>query len=250
MTADSQDHFSKVAGDYAAYRPRYPEKLYQWLASVSPGTRLAWDAGTGNGQAAVALAAFFQRVIATDFSADQIREAAADPRVEYQVASVEKSGLADESVELITIAQALHWFNPEAFFAEARRVLVPGGVIAAWTYGVVHGDDRPTDELLHQFYYDEMGPWWPENRKLVEAGYRTIRFPFTELSPPPFEMRVRWSLGELLGYIGTWSAVSRCREGSGTDPLASLATRLAAVWGDPQAQREIRWPLSMRAGRA
>jgi SAM-dependent methyltransferase len=245
----SPDHFGQVAGDYAAFRPHYPVQLFEWLASIAPHHTLAWDAGTGNGQAAVALARHYRRVLATDMSAEQIANAEAHRGVEYRIAAAEASGLPTASVDLVTVAQALHWFDIPAFMAEANRVLVPSGAIAAWTYGVVRSDQAEADQVLHDFYYREIGPWWPTNRKLVEEGYQGIPFPFRPIAPPDFEMKVRWNLPELTGYIGTWSAVCRSRKGRGEDPIPGLRQRLARSWGNPLEQREIRWPLKVIAGR-
>ena len=248
MSLPPQDHFSQVAGDYATFRPRYPESLFQWLASLTPQHDLAWDAGTGNGQSAVALAGYFARVLATDFSAEQIANATAHPGVEYRVAVAEESGARSGSIDLVTVAQALHWFDTGRFFAEVQRVLVPSGIVAAWTYGVVRADDPDANQLLHDFYYNEIGPWWPENRRLVEEGYRTIPFPFTPLDAPHFEMNVSWNVAELTGYVGTWSAVSRYRKATGQDPIPNLTERLAHQWGNPLERREIRWPIRVLAG--
>jgi SAM-dependent methyltransferase len=243
-----QDHFSQVAGDYATFRPHYPAILFQWLASITPRHELAWDAGTGNGQSAVALARYFSRVLATDFSAGQIENAMAHPKVQYRVAVAEQSGAAMESVDLVTVAQALHWFDTGKFFAEVNRVLVPSGAVAAWTYGVARADHPGSDRVLHKFYYHDIAPWWPENRRLVEEGYQSIPFPFTRLAAPGFEMKVSWNLPELTGYIGTWSAVSRYRSATGDDPIPLLVRRLEESWGNPLEHREIRWPLSILAG--
>jgi SAM-dependent methyltransferase len=248
VSAESKDHFGQVAGEYAAFRPHYPDALYQWVASIVAGHALAWDAGTGNGQAAVALADHFSRVLATDFSEGQIKQAIPHHRVEYRVAPAEQSGLGDASADLVTIAQALHWFDIPAFFAEVDRVLVPAGAVVAWTYGVVHADSAATDQVLDDFYYREIWPWWPENRKLVEDGYQSVTFPFRSIPTPPFDMTVRWTLAELVGYIGTWSAVSRYRKGKGADPIPGLTERLAAQWGNSMERREIRWPLRVLAG--
>ena len=244
----SANHFGQVAGAYAAFRPHYPEALFEWLSSIAPGHQLAWDAGTGSGQAAIALARHFARVLATDFSAEQISNAAQHPRVEYRVAPAERSGLSAASVDLVTVAQALHWFDIPEFMAEANRVLVPSGVAAVWTYGVVCADHPTADRLLNDFYYHEIGPWWPANRKLVEEGYRNVPFPFTRIDAPGFEMKVQWNLPELTGYIGTWSSVSRFRKAKGEDPVSNLYQRLAESWGNPLERREIRWPLSVLAG--
>ena len=243
-----QDHFSQVAGSYATFRPHYPDALFEWLASITPRHQLAWDAGTGNGQAALALARHFSHVLATDMSAEQVAKAPAHAKIEYRVAVAEKSGAQNASVDLVTVAQALHWFDIPAFMNEAARVLAPSGAIAAWTYGVVQADEPATDQVLHDFYYTEIGPWWPANRKLVESGYQDIAFPFARIVAPEFEMKVRWNLAELTGYIGTWSSVSRYRTARGEDPIPGLHQRLASSWGNPLERREIHWPLRVLAG--
>jgi SAM-dependent methyltransferase len=249
MSTSFPDHFSGVAGAYAEFRPRYPEALFDWLAALAPGRALAWDCATGSGQAAVVLAPRFERVIATDASADQIAAATPHPRVEYRVAPAEASGLADGSVDLITVAQALHWFDRLAFYAEAARVLRPDGALAAWTYGHPYIDDPGPDTVFQKFYSETVGPFWPPERALVDMAYRTIEFPFPEVEPPLFEMETRWPLAALLGYMGTWSATTRFRAARGFDPVPALAEHLASTWGNPEEPRRIRWPLAIRAGR-
>jgi SAM-dependent methyltransferase len=244
------DHFSGVAGAYAEHRPRYPERLFAWLSSLVPRHEIAWDCATGNGQAAVALAPYFARVVATDASAAQIAAAYSDERVEYRVAPAEASGLAGKSIDLVTVGQALHWFDRAAFFAEARRVLRSDGVIAAWTYGATEFDDPRLDAAHRAFYVDTVGPFWPAERSLVETGYRNIEFPFEEIEVPSFEMVTLWPLATFIGYVGTWSAVTRFRAERGVDPVPDLARDLGAAWGDPEIPRRIRWPLAMRVGRA
>ncbi|HEY3172254.1 MAG TPA: class I SAM-dependent methyltransferase [Thermoanaerobaculia bacterium] len=243
------DHFSDVSSAYAEYRPRYPDSLFAWLAELPAGRDLAWDCATGSGQAAIGLASRFERVIGTDASAGQIAAAVPDPRVDYRVAPAEESGLDSESVDLVTVAQALHWLDRPAFFAEARRVLRRGGAIAAWTYGNPRLDDARSDEVLRRFTSETVGPYWPPERALVDAEYRTIDFPFAELDPPAFEMDARWPLAALLGYIGTWSATTRFRAARGYDPLPELTAQLQPFWGDPETPRRIDWPLALRAGR-
>jgi SAM-dependent methyltransferase len=241
------DHFSRVAADYAASRPRYPEALFSWLASLAPGRGLAWDAGTGSGQAAIALAGHFDRVIATDASAEQIAAAIPHERIEYRVAPAERSGLAAASADLATAAQALHWFDVPAFNAEAARVLRPGGVLAVWTYALPVLDDAALDAELAAFHAG-VRAWWPAERRLVETGYRTVPFPFPEIAAPAFDMTAEWDLARFLAYLGTWSAVTRYRGATGTDPVAG-ASAFAAAWGRSGEVRTIRWPLSLRAGR-
>jgi SAM-dependent methyltransferase len=243
------DHFSGVASEYAEYRPLYPAALFDWLAGIAPRRGLAWDCATGSGQAAVALAARFDRVIATDASAGQIAAATPDPRVEYRVAPAEASGLEPGSVDLVTVAQALHWFDRPAFFAEARRVLRRDGVVAAWTYGHPSLDEPRADAVLQRFYSGTVGPYWPPERALVDTAYRTIDFPFAEVAPPAFEMETRWTLESLVGYVATWSAVTRFRAERGEDPVPDFAAALEASWGDSGLARRIAWPLSLRVGR-
>jgi SAM-dependent methyltransferase len=244
------DHFSPVARAYAAHRPRYPEELFDWLAGVTPSRELAWDCATGSGQAAVALARRFERVVATDASAEQISAATPDARVEYRVSPAEASGLAPASVDLVTVAQALHWFDRAAFYGEVRRVLRERGLLAVWTYGASLFGDPALDAIHRRFYVDVVGPCWPAERALVETGYATIDFPFEEIEPPSFAMEAEWPLESFLGYVGTWSAVSRFRRERGLDPVAPFAAELAARWGDPATARRIRWPLAVRVGRA
>ena len=249
MSSSFPDHFSGVAGAYAEHRPRYPDRLFQWLAEVSPARGLAWDCATGSGQAAVGLAARFDRVLGTDASAAQIAAAEKHPRVEYRVSPAEASGLLDASVDLVAVAQALHWFDRPAFYGEARRVLRPGGLVAAWTYGASVFEDPRADAVHRRFYSDTVGPYWPPERALVEAGYRTIEFPFEEIEAPVFEMEADWPLSSFLGYVGTWSAVTRFRRERGHDPVAELGEELRQLWGNPETPRRIRWPLAMRVGR-
>jgi SAM-dependent methyltransferase len=243
------DHFSAVASEYAEYRPLYPDSLFDWLAGLAARREVAWDCATGSGQAAVALASRFDRVIATDASAGQMGVAIRHPRVEYRVAPAEASGLDRASVDLITVAQALHWFDRPAFYAEARRVLRRDGVLAAWTYGHPSIDEPRADTALQRFYSETVGPYWPKERALVDAGYRRIDFPFPEVATPTFEMETRWTLPLLLGYVATWSAVTRFRAVNGVDPVAPFAEALAGAWGDPSRPRRITWPLAVRVGR-
>ena len=237
-----------MARAYAAARPTYPEALFTHLASVVPGHRRAWDCAAGNGQATLPLAPYFDEVLATDASAEQLGQAPAHPRVTYRAALAESSGLPDASVDLVTVAQALHWLNLPAFYQEARRVLVPDGVLAVWCYGIQRLDDEPVDRLLQHFYAAVVGPYWAPERRLVETGYRTLAFPFDELPAPSFEMALDWTLPELLAYIRTWSATARFTTERGYDPVAPFGVELARYWG-PEAARRVRWPLSLRMGR-
>ena len=243
-----QDHFSGHADDYARYRPRYPDTLYAFLGDVAGARDLAWDCATGNGQAAVGLAGHFARVVATDASAPQINYSAAHPNVEYRVADATASGLADASVDLVTIAQALHWFDTQTFYAEVRRVARPGGACAAWGYGLMRVTPA-IDAVIDYFYRKIVGPYWPPERAHLDAEYRELGFPFAELPAPAFTMQTNWPLAGLLGYLSTWSAAKRYAKAIGTDPLERIAPDLARAWGQAQTQRSILWPLYLRIGR-
>lgn len=243
------DRFGARADAYAAYRPTYPSALFTWLAELAPARTLAWDCGTGSGQAATALGELFDLVVGTDASAAQVMAAAAHPRVRYLVAAAESSGLRDSSVDLCTVAQALHWFDLEKFYAEVRRVLVPGGILAVWTYAAMNLDEESIDRHIQHFYSGVVGPYWPRERRLVESGYRALAFPFEDMTSPAFALHADWPLGRLLGYVRTWSAVSRYVLERGDDPVAALEKTLRPLWGPPERKRRVYWPMSLRLGR-
>jgi SAM-dependent methyltransferase len=243
------DHFSRVSTDYAIYRPRYPAALFQRLAGAVPRHRLAWDVGTGTGQAAVGLSAWFDRVIATDASLAQLRRGEPRGGLHYVAACAEAGPIRRATADLVTVAQALHWLDLERFYAEAAGALAPGGLVAVWTYGRISVDDGPLDKVLDQFYSEEVGGWWPSERRWVDSGYAGLEFPFRAVAIDPPPMTEDWSLGQLLGYIGTWSAVVRRREHTGVDPMSPLAERLRPLWGRPDRRRRVHWELTVRAGR-
>lgn len=247
--ADFKDHFSGVASAYAEFRPTYPHALFDWLASLPEARALAWDCACGSGQAALGLARQFTRIIATDASAAQIAAALPHPAVEYRVAPAEQSGLPDASVDLVCVAQALHWLDLERFYAEARRVLRPGGVLAVWCYGVHRLDDPDADRLMRHFYGTVVGPYWPPERTLVENGYRMLPFPFAEIAAPAYTLQAEWTLDQLLGYLRSWSASDRYRKARGVDAVDAFATEMLPLWGAPERLRTIRWPLALRVGR-
>jgi len=243
-----KDHFSAQAADYARFRPRYPAALFEFLASRAPGCRLAWDCATGNGQVAEGLAPHFQSVVATDGSASQIAQAPRLSNVEFRVEPAESSSLADASVDLVTVGQALHWFDLEGFYAEVRRVARPGALVAAWCYNLLSCDPELDREVLH-FYREVVGPYWTADRVKVERGYRDLPFPFAPVDAPELALEAEWDFNELIGYLGTWSAAQRYREARGADPREAIAADLAAAWGSPGGKRRIEWPLHFRIGR-
>ena len=243
------DHFSNIANEYVQFRPRYPSSLFEYLASIVSEHDLAWDCATGNGQAAIALARYFNQVIATDASQEQITNAELNPRIQYKVAPAETSGLETESVDLITVAQALHWFDLPDFYKEACRVLKPNGILAAWAYGKMKFDMAEIRSVLGHFYYDTVGPYWPPERKHVEEGYRNLEFPFGELETPAFAIEAAMTLEEMMGYIHTWSATQLYQKTEGKDPIPELAREIETVWGDPELPITVYWPITLRVGR-
>jgi SAM-dependent methyltransferase len=243
------DHFSRVSKEYAEFRPQYPAVLFDWIAAQCRMRERAWDCACGSGQATLALAERFAQVIATDASADQVTAAPAHPRVTYGVAPAEASGIASESVDLIAVAQALHWFDLGRFYGEARRVARAGAVLAAWTYDIMRIEDEAIDALVQRFYGETLAPYWPAERRHVESGYRMLDFPGPEIAAPSFEMRAQWPLSRILGMLGSWSAVGRYAQVHGANPVTELTPALSELWGEPARQRTIRWPLTLRAAR-
>jgi SAM-dependent methyltransferase len=243
-----KDHFSGHADCYEAFRPTYPDALFAYLAALCPSPERAWDCATGNGQAAVALAQHFRTVIATDASAQQIGQAQQRENVRYRVEPADSVSIDDGSVDLVTVAQALHWLDLASFYAEVRRVARPDCVIAVWCYQL-HTIAPSIDSIVHRLYTDIVGADWPPERRLVEDGYRTLAFPFEEVNPPAFQMVHSWDLVHLLGYLGSWSSVQRYRTRTGLDPLALIRAELEAAWGAPHCTRKVIWPLHVRVGR-
>lgn len=253
-----QDHFSTQASGYTQFRPRYPRELFAFLATLPAGRGAAWDCGTGNGQAAVDLALWFDEVIATDPSANQVAHAEPHQRVQYLVASAEGCPLPTGSIDLVTVAQALHWFDLDGFYAQVRRVGRTGSVLAVWSYGLAH-ITPPVDAVVQHLYGDLLGAYWPPERKWIEERYETIGFPFEELPVPEFAMTSQWNLRDLIGYLGTWSAVQKYTEQTyseqkltehgAADPLALVAAELERAWGAAEIRRVVRWPFYVRVGR-
>ncbi len=248
MSNTFKDHFSSASDRYATYRPDYPATLFAWLAGLCPEHESAWDCATGSGQAALGLAPDFRHVVATDASAEQIRHAQPHPRISYRVTPAEASGLPDRSVDLVTVAQAAHWFDLPRFYGEVARVLKPGGVIALWGYGrmVLPG---AMDAPFLRFYAETVGPYWPPERALIDDAYRSLDFPFTKIESPDFHIKVEWTLHRLMDYLSTWSAVKRYQHVIGSDPLPALMAELEPLWGAPGAARNLQWPLFLRVSR-
>lgn len=245
MDSPVKDYFSTQSTDYARYRPRYPASLFKYLAGLVPTHECAWDCATGNGQAAVGLTEHFEKIIATDISAAQLRGAFPHPRIQYKHTRAESAGLPTQSVDLVTVAQALHWFDLDAFYEEVNRTLKPGRAIAVWCYEL-NTIEPGIDAIIRKYYNEIVGPYWPPERRFVIDGYRTLPFPFREIHPPHIDMEKLWGLEQLLGYLRSWSATQRYIDVKQDDPLVPIADELKHVWDTEE--KTVRWPMSIRVG--
>lgn len=241
------DQFSELAREYSRYRPGYPQDLFKYLASLTPGYDLAWDCGTGNGQAALALAKYFQGVIATDASKEQIANAFPHPRVDYRVEPAENTSIEKGSVDLVTVGTAVHWFDFDPFYDEVRRVGKPGAILAAWTYYLLEITPG-LDRLLERYYRETLGGFWDDRLRYLDERYQTLPFPFEEVQPPAFMMQVDWDLSMLLGFLASWSATPKFIAANGVHPLELVIEDLRAEWGPDGRVRRIRWPMHLRVG--
>ena len=240
--------FAAEAADYAHLRPTYPDELFQFLATVVPSRAVAWDCATGNGQAATHLARYFARVIATDESGEMLAQAPRDPKIIYRVAEAEDSGLEDRSVDLVSVASAIHWFDLERFYEEVRRVVKPGGTLAAWTYYTpVFGNE--IDSVIHRLAHDVLGAYWDERVHYVVDEFHDLPFPFEPIRAPSFQTDMIWNMQDLLAYFETWSSSVKYREANHASPTSLIEDDLARAWGDPHQKRDLRFPLYMRLGR-
>ena len=240
------DYFGPRAQLYREARPTYPPALFHFLARIAPSTGKAWDCATGTGQAATALASRFRSVLGTDASEAMIAAAIPHPRVRYAVTKLD-TRLPDRSVGVVSVAQALHWLELEAFIREARRGLVPGGLLAAWCYSICR--TSPELDELHDYFHDViLGPYWPLERRHVLNGYHAIALPIDEYAVPPFEMVEEWNLSQYLGYIRSWSGVAKCVAARGEQPVLEFEAALGTAWGDPLLCRRVRWPMHFRIG--
>lgn len=239
--------FDAGAEAYASFRPQYPADLFAWLARRCREHRRALDLACGNGQASRPLTQYFDQVLACDASLGQLRAAGEMPGVSFYAASADAQPLPDASLDLLVVAQALHWFATPAFFSEAVRLLKPGGLFCAWCYSLMRIDDN-VDPLIDVFYRETLKGYWPAGRASVDAGYRDIQLPFPRIEPAAFAIEAHWTFAQLIGYLRTWSAVQRRARQLGRDPVLELTPALGQAWGDSEQPRLIRWPLHLLAG--
>lgn len=244
-----KDYFSQQSRDYARFRPHYPDDLFLYLSTLVNNHLSAWDCGTGNGQVALSLVKYFQKVYASDASASQIANAVKHDRIEYFVCVAESTSLASQSIDLITVAQAFHWFDAIPFYEEVKRVLKPDGILAIWCYGYL---EIPTAQeklttALHSFY-QLVEPFWAPEIQLVNTGYKTIHFPFTEIISPSFSISMQWSAEELIGYFSTWSSTQKCLTQKGEEIIFEAMEAIANSYPVNQSL-EINFPISLRVGK-
>lgn len=244
-----KDNFSKHASIYAKFRPTYPKELYDFLGSQTAEHELAWDCGTGNGQSAIKLVDYYDKVYASDPSAEQIKNATPHERIIYKVESAENPvSIVDGSVDLITVAQAVHWFDFDKFYAQVKRVLKPNGIVALWAYGT-STISKELDSIINEFYFNVIGDFWPPEIKHIENGYSTIPFPFEEMAAPDFFIKVRVTLSDVLGHLRSWSATQKYIAKYNEDPLEKLAERMQEHWPDGDVEKEMTWKLILNVGR-
>jgi SAM-dependent methyltransferase len=246
VTGRFKDHFSDRAADYAVYRPHYPSALADYLTSLAPLPRVAWDVGCGSGQFSTLLGERFEQVIATDASAEQIARAVTHPHVTYAVAPADRTDIAASSVDLITVAQAAHWFDLPRFYDEVHRVARPGAAIAMFAYGITIVDP-PVGAVVDDFYWRVLDGWWPRERRHTENGYRDLDFPFEEIEAPQIEMAVDWAVDHFLGYVGTWSGVRALTAAKGDTLFRTFSMQVREAWSSAPSRR-VSWPLRMRVG--
>ena len=245
--SDFKDHFSGHSSNYQKYRPSYPKELFSYLSGFCKDNKYVWDVGTGNGQCALELTQHFEAVLATDPSANQIRDAVQHEKIKYDVSPAEKCPETDQNFDLITVAQALHWFDFDAFFKEVRRVAKSGGILAAWTY--THAEvSQEVDQIYSKFYSEIVGDYWPAERCYVEDKYKSIDFPFEPIQSPQFKIQMEYSRDDYLAYLGTWSAVKNYKLDKKHDPIDLIRSELSELWSDSEELRVVTWPIHLKAG--
>lgn len=241
-----KDYFSDTAEGYAQHRPRYPKELAHYLASLCSNKHVALDAACGTGQLSVLLAECFQQVVATDASSAQIANAERRDNINYQVATADHSPMADQSVDLITVAQAAHWLNLDGFYADAQRVAKPGAILALVSYGITQVKDPLINQLIQYFYHQVLGGYWPPERQHIVDGYRHLSFPFKEIVAPELFMTADWSCQQLIGYLNTWSAVTQAKKNGQTEMINLFYRQLVEAWSGATS-KEVFWDISIRA---
>ena len=250
MTNNFKDNFSTQSKEYSFSRPTYPDELFIFLSELTPSHELAWDCATGNGQAAIELCKYFDKIIASDASEKQIQNKFERQNILYSVFPAEKANISNNSVDLITVAQGLHWFNFEQFYSEVRRVAKKKAIIAAWSYAmhkITPEIDKISDRL--DFGGDILGDYWAKEIRYVQEDYKTIPFPFEEITTPKFTISTKWNLDQLLNYLDTWSAIRKYRSEKDADPLILIKNEIKPYWEDELEEKPVTWTINLKVGR-
>ncbi|MBL0356499.1 MAG: class I SAM-dependent methyltransferase [Chitinophagaceae bacterium] len=241
-----KDKFSQQSSFYAQYRPGYPVELFDFILQFVPHKKTAWDCATGNGQSALALSKHFEKVIATDISSKQLDNAEKAMNVFYSLQPAEHTDIENNTIDLITVAQAIHWFQFDEFYAEARRVSASNAVLAVWCYTLLRINE-PINEIMDEYHFTELANYWDAERKYVDERYRNIPFPFEKIETPSFAIQKHWTIDELEGYLNTWSALQKYIAANGCNPVPELIKKLAPHWGNA-AKQEIIFPIHLLLG--
>ena len=241
-----KDNFSQQASGYAQFRPNYPPELVEYIVGFVKEKELAWDCGTGNGQSAKLLSHYFKQIFATDISQKQLTNAHKEANIIYALESAEKTSLADASVDLVTVSQAIHWFDFEKFYAEVKRIGKPGAIIAVWTYSLLQISSQ-IDKIINAYHFTTLENFWDPERKYVDDGYAGIPFPFEEKETKSFCIELYWSLEELTGYLNTWSALQKFIAANSFNPVPEIINSIKPHWGN-DIKRKIFFPVYLRLG--
>ena len=241
-----KDNFSKQANLYAKHRPNYPIQLFDFIIGYVNEKKAAWDCATGNGQTAKELAKYFEKVFATDISRQQLDNAYQVNNILYSVQPAEQTTFEDNSFDLITVSQALHWLQFDRFYAEAKRVAKPGTVLATWMYGLLKISPQ-IDKLIINHHFKTLENHWDYERKYVDENYTTIPFPFEEINCPLFQINYEWTIEDLEGYLNTWSALQKFIAENGYNPVDELIKKIKSQWTAEKMQ--IFFPVYIRMGK-
>lgn len=242
---DIKDNFSVQSDNYVTYRPGYPDALFEWIYSHCSHFGRALDCATGNGQAAIKLSSKFELVNAIDISINQLEKSFLASNIYYSVEKAEQPSFAENSFDLITVAQALHWFDHKTYFEQMYKVAKPGAFFAAWGYGLVRVNED-VNTILDDFYTNVTGPYWDEERKHIDNKYKSIPCPFPQIPSPEFEISYNWTAQHMLGYLNTWSAVQHYIKKNDINPVSMIEEQLIKIWGD--GTRQVTFPIFAFAG--
>ncbi|GIV22829.1 MAG: class I SAM-dependent methyltransferase [Bacteroidia bacterium] len=237
-------YFAQISALYRQARPTYPPPLFQWIAHKAPARHLLWEPGCGSGQATLSLAQYFHKVIATDPSPEQLREAPPHPHIAYRCEPAERPSLHPQSADAIAVAQAYHWFDQEAFWQAVAQVAKPGALIAVWGYGDCFSPNPHLQAFLQEAH-TQVDPYWPPERHHIQTAYQELPFPLPKLPTPTWPMEAVWPVERILAYIYTWSALRRWKEGEGW--FQAFAQEVLGTFGEGTAL-PLAWPFFLRAG--